>query len=58
MTAPEQTSVEVESRYHQYTGNEIPWYVRVIWLAFWIFIIAYTVKFLFPAVQVELVSPP
>ncbi len=58
MTSPEQTSPEVEGRYHHYTGNEIPWYVRVLWLAFWVFIIAYTVKFLFPAVQVELATPP
>ena len=58
MTAPEQTSVEVESRYHQYTGNEIPWYVRVIWLGFWIFTVVYILRYFFPAMQTELVLPP
>lgn len=49
---------EVEHRYHHYTGNQIPWYVRVLWLLFWIFLIYYSVRYLFPAVQTELVTPP
>ena len=52
------SSAEAEHRYHHYTGNEIPWYVRLIWLLFWCFTIYYTIQYLFPAVQTEMVSPP
>lgn len=45
---------EIEHQYHHYRGNEIPWYVRLIWLGFWIFAIAYTIRLLFPAMQIEL----
>ncbi len=44
----------VEGQFHAYTGNEIPWYVRLMWLGFWILAIVYTIRFLFPAVQREL----
>ena len=27
--------------FHNYTGNAIPWFVRVIWIIFWCFAIAY-----------------
>jgi hypothetical protein len=54
MSEPENTSAEVEHQYHHYTGNHIPWYVRLMWLFFWIFAVAYTIRFLFPAVRVEL----
>ena len=43
-----------EEQYHQYTSNDIPWYVRLLWLGFWIFAVVYTIRFLFPAVQREL----
>lgn len=50
----EDTGADAEHQYHLYTGNDIPWYVRLIWLGFWIFAIAYTIRFLFPSMQVEL----
>ena len=52
------TTAEAESRWHGYVGNRIPWYVRFIWLLFWAFAIYYTIAHLFPALQVEIVSPP
>jgi hypothetical protein len=52
------TTPEVESRWHSYVGNRIPWYVRLIWLGFWVFAVYYTIVYLFPALQVEIVSPP
>ncbi len=58
MTQLDPSSAEAEHRYHHYTGNVIPWYVRLIWLLFWGFTIYYTVQYLFPAVQTEMVSPP
>ncbi|MCA9122251.1 MAG: hypothetical protein H6822_21390 [Planctomycetaceae bacterium] len=54
MPEVENTSAEVEHQYHHYTGNRIPWYVRLMWLAFWIFAVVYTIRYLFPAIQVEL----
>ena len=48
-----ESSAEVEHRYHHYRGNAIPWYVRLMWLGFWVFAIAYTIQFVFPALQVE-----
>lgn len=54
----ENTSAEVEHKFHHYTGNAIPWYVRLIWLGFWVFVIAYTIQYLFPAAQVEITNPP
>ncbi len=47
-----------EERYHTYAGTSIPWYVRLLWIAFWIFAVAYTISYLLPALQRELVTPP
>ena len=47
-----------EHRYHNYVGNAIPWFVRLIWIGFWVFAIYYTVQFLFPAVRIELFQNP
>lgn len=57
-TAPEQPTPEQEHVYHYYRGNEIPWYVRAIWLGFWIGTVYYVIRYFFPAMQVELVLPP
>ena len=51
------TPVE-EGRYHTYVGHVIPWYVRVAWIVFWICSAAYVLRYLFPALQRELGSPP
>ncbi len=47
-----------EGRWHSYVGHRIPWYVRLIWLMFWVFAIYYTIAYLFPALRVEIVTPP
>ena len=52
------SSAEEDHRYHHYTSNDIPWYVRLIWMGFWVLAIYYVVAWLMPAMQVELVSPP
>ncbi len=49
---------DVEHKFHNYRGNRIPWYVRLIWLGFWIMAIYYVVNWTFPTLQVELTSPP
>ncbi len=61
-TAPQPVSTDAsprsEHRFHYYRGNDIPWYVRVIWIGFWIFAVAYTIRYLLPAMQVELLERP
>ena len=54
----EQTSAKVETRWHSYVGNRIPWYVRLIWILFWVFAVYYTITYLFPKLQVEIFDPP
>ena len=49
---------DVEHENHNYRGSAIPWYVRLIWIGFWVFAIYYTIRFLFPALQRELLNLP
>ena len=51
------TPVE-EGRFHTYIGNEIPWYVRVGWIIFWVASAAYVLRYLLPALQREIITPP
>ena len=57
-SSADQGTPEREHVYHYYCGNEIPWYVRVIWLGFWVFAVVYIIRYFFPAMQTELVLPP
>lgn len=57
MPQQDESSPQAEHRYHFYADHVIPWYMRLIWLGFWIFVIYYTVKYMFPAMQVELLAP-
>ncbi len=52
------TSAEVEHRWHSYVENRIPWYVRLMWLMFWVFAVYYMITYLFPTLQIEINSPP
>ena len=54
MSDIEQATAQDEGQFHNYRGNSIPWYVRLMWLGFWIFTVAYAIRFLFPALQREL----
>jgi len=58
MFPPEYASPAEENRHHHYSGNQIPWYVRAMWIAFWCLAVYYTIRFLFPDLQSELISPP
>ncbi len=49
---------EQELKFHTYVSHVIPWYVRLMWVVFWIFAIGYAVSNFLPAFQRELVSPP
>lgn len=58
MTKPESASAEAENKHHDYLGSQIPWYIHLLWVSFWILAIYYVVTFLFPAFRTEIVSPP
>ncbi len=51
-------SAAAENRYHSYTGTRIPWYVRLIWIGFWILAVYYVIQYLFPDLQREVLTPP
>ena len=55
---PEPGTPEQELQYHTYVGHVIPWYVRLIWVLFWIFAIGYAISYFLPALQTELLTPP
>ena len=55
---PDPNSAAAENRYHTYVGNRIPWYVRLIWLCFWVFAVYYVITYLFPDLQTEILNPP
>ncbi len=55
MTTPSSpTSLEEERQHHTYSTNRIPWYVHLMWISFWVFTAYYLIRYLFPAIQVEL----
>ena len=54
----ELTTAEEDSCFHNYVGHQIPWYVRLLWILFWIFAVYYTLTYLFPALRIELTTPP
>jgi hypothetical protein len=54
MNPEQEQTAEAEHRFHNYVGSRIPWYVRFIWIGFWIFAVYYTVTYLFPSLQQEL----
>ena len=56
MTTSDENAVEAEERHHTYVSSAIPWYVRGIWLLFWIFVIYYGIKYFLPAIQSELLN--
>jgi len=54
---PEDTPAAVENRFHTYVGNRIPWYVRLIWICFWVFAVYYVIAYLFPDLQTSVFKP-
>jgi hypothetical protein len=58
MTEPSSDTPEHDLHYHTYVSNVIPWYVRLMWVLFWIFAAAYVIRNFLPAIQTELLTPP
>lgn len=57
-TTQEPETAEQERKFHTYVSHVIPWYVRLIWVIFWIFAIGYVISNFLPAIQSELLTPP
>lgn len=57
MNELEPVPIAADDRNHHYRGNKIPWFVRVMWIGFWIFAIFYTLRFLVPSLQTDLFRP-
>jgi hypothetical protein len=55
---PDNTAPEIEAKNHAYLGNVIPWYVRLLWVGFWILCVAYILRWLVPALKSEIANPP
>jgi len=45
------TPPEADRQYHTYRTSHIPWYVRAMWIVFWIALIWYIVKFAIPSAK-------
>lgn len=41
-----------ENRFHTYTTHDIPWYIRIMWVVFWVLAIYYVVKWAVPMAKV------
>ncbi len=48
MTSDQQTSAEQEGRFHTYDTHHIPWYVRAMWVTFWVGSIWYIIQYAIP----------
>lgn len=40
-----------EAGYHTYTTHRIPWYVRALWIGFWLGLIWYVFQFVIPSAK-------
>lgn len=51
MAKPSLEAPEQDAMFHTYETHRIPWYVRLMWLGFWIGLIWYIIKFAIPAAK-------
>jgi hypothetical protein len=57
MSPIEDPGAREEHQHHRYVGSRIPWYVRMVWILFWIFAVYYTIQYLFPDLRANLLTP-
>jgi hypothetical protein len=58
MTTPEHRVLEVTPRHPRFLRKRLPWYIPLIWIAIWLFSLAFVVYSLFPALQQQLIPLP
>lgn len=51
MSNPQHPSALDEGAFHTYTTHHIPWWVRLLWIGFWVGLVWYLVKFAMPAAK-------
>lgn len=51
MSEPIGPNAQQEGQYHNYTTHRIPWFVRIIWIGFWIGLVWYLVKYAIPSAK-------
>ncbi|MFQ5414698.1 MAG: hypothetical protein ACE5E6_09600 [Phycisphaerae bacterium] len=51
MTNPPHESARDDQKYHTYETAHIVWYVRAMWIGFWIAAIWYIIKFAIPSAK-------
>lgn len=42
---------EHEGQFHRYASNDIPWWVRAMWICYWIGALYYATRYLVPMVR-------
>ncbi|GIK15750.1 MAG: hypothetical protein FLDDKLPJ_03090 [Phycisphaerae bacterium] len=47
----EPSAAAEDRQYHTYTTHRIPWYVRLMWVAFWVAMIWYILAYAVPAAK-------
>lgn len=48
MSEQPEPSPQEDQRYHSYRTHHIPWYVRLMWVGFWIGMVWYLIKYAIP----------
>jgi len=51
MTDPQYPSLEQEHRVHTYETHRIPWWIRLLWVGYWMGVIAYGLAYLIPSAK-------
>jgi hypothetical protein len=49
---------EAKPRPFRILRRRLPWYIQLIWIALWLFLLAFVVYFLFPAMGKQLIPRP
>ena len=51
MPEPTGPTAEQEGQFHTYTTHRIPWFIRVMWICFWIGCVWYIIKWAIPSAR-------
>ena len=51
MVESSEETPQQEEQFHTYTTHRIPWYIRAMWIVFWVALIWYVVRFAIPAAK-------
>lgn len=46
-----------ENRFHTYATHHIPWYIRIMWVVFWVLAVYYVIRWAVPMAKVFFKQP-